>query len=90
MGVGCLGDWFLIGRVCMSTLVWLFVDGYPPPAPFQGRRVGIIFWFSCHVAIGCDLGGRVMGPNVLPWSLSLGLCTSTSAPSLSIASAVAG
>ena len=32
------------GRVCMSTGGgFVFV---PPPAPFQGRRVGIIFWFS--------------------------------------------
>ncbi len=35
-----------IRRVFMATPMWLFVDGYPPPAPFQGRRVGIIFWFS--------------------------------------------
>ena len=96
-------DPFFFGRVFMSTGGWFLPPwgGASPcpllkegvreassPCAFSGAQGWHHLLVSCYVAIGCDLGGRVMGPNILPWSLSLGLCTSTSAPSLSIASSV--
>ena len=32
------GFGLLFGCVCMSTPMWLFVDGYSSPVPFQARR----------------------------------------------------
>ena len=73
----------------MATWGWLCFFGSSPCA-FSGAQGWHHLLVSDYVAIGCDLGGRVMGPNVLPWSLSFGLSAETSAPSLSIASSVAG
>ena len=56
------------------------------PCAFSGAQG----WFGLlafgYVAIGLDLGGRVLGPVGTGPRLSAGLCTKTGAPSLPIAS----
>ena len=74
---------------CLGAFLWPLLGGSSPCA-FSGAQGCLRLLAFGYDAIVRDLGGRVVGPVGTGPLLSVGPCTRASAPSLSIASSLAG